>query len=105
MSLTRADCRGVWVPLVTPFRDQAIDFDAIPTLVERFMGTGIRGFLAGHDGRGGALRRRGEEAVVRAVVRAAAGRFRCSQAAACLDRAHARREPPAAAAGAMAFWR
>ncbi|WP_051243895.1 4-hydroxy-tetrahydrodipicolinate synthase family protein [Azohydromonas australica] len=36
---------GLWVPLVTPFRDQAVDHEALATLTRALAPTGIAGFV------------------------------------------------------------
>ena len=73
--LVREACRGVWVPLVTPFRDEAFDAGALTALVEWLVGTGIGGFLVlGTTGEAPHVDEAEGEAIVRTAVRAAAGR-------------------------------
>jgi 4-hydroxy-tetrahydrodipicolinate synthase len=36
---------GVWVPLVTPFREGRVDHDALAVLVKRLAGQGVSGFV------------------------------------------------------------
>jgi len=44
VSLT-IDFSGVWIPLVTPFRDQCVDHAALSALVKRLAGEGVAGFV------------------------------------------------------------
>ena len=75
MPLRPADCRGVWVPLPTPFRGEALDLEPLPHLVDRLLEAGIGGFLAlGTTGEWPHLEDGEAEAVVRAVVQAVRGR-------------------------------
>ena len=75
MSLSPQACRGVWVPLVTPFRDGELDLEALSNLVEHLLPTGIAGFLAlGTTGEAAHCDDAESEAVVRTIVRAAAER-------------------------------
>ncbi|MDB6001792.1 MAG: dapA [Rhizobacter sp.] len=37
---------GIWVPLVTPFRNGAVDLDALSTLTERLLDDGVDGIVA-----------------------------------------------------------
>jgi len=39
------DFSGVWIPIVTPFRDQRVDTTALAALVRRLSGQGIAGFV------------------------------------------------------------
>ena len=39
------DFSGLWIPLITPFRDGAVDHEALATLVKRLAPTGIAGFM------------------------------------------------------------
>jgi dihydrodipicolinate synthase/N-acetylneuraminate lyase len=75
MGFRQEDCRGIWVPAVTPFRDEALCLDLVPDLVDRWLGAGIRGLLvlgttgeAPHVGDAEAVE------VVGTFVRAVAGR-------------------------------
>lgn len=49
-SITGADrhaaYRGLWIPLVTPFRHEAIDHKALQRLVQHLGACGVRGFVA-----------------------------------------------------------
>lgn len=67
--------RGVWVPAVTPFRDQELCLDRVPALVEHWLGAGIRGLLVlGTTGEAPHLGDAEAVEVVAAYVRAVAGR-------------------------------
>jgi dihydrodipicolinate synthase/N-acetylneuraminate lyase len=73
--LRAADCRGVWVPLPTPFRDEALHLEPLEPLVESLLGAGIGGFLAlGTTGEWPHLHDEEAEALVREVVRVVGGR-------------------------------
>ncbi len=51
-----ADFSGLWVPLVTPFRDGAVDHPALATLVRQLARSGIAGFVVcGSTGEAAAL--------------------------------------------------
>ena len=39
------DLSGVWIPLVTPFRDQRVDHPALAALVQRLAKDGVAGFV------------------------------------------------------------
>jgi len=39
------DFSGVWIPLVTPFRDHRVDYDALSALVRRLAADGVAGFV------------------------------------------------------------
>ena len=39
------DFSGVWIPLVTPFRDHRVDHDALSVLVRRLAADGVAGFV------------------------------------------------------------
>jgi 4-hydroxy-2-oxoglutarate aldolase len=75
MGFSIADCRGAWVPLVTPFRsDGGLDLEALAALAERLAPAGIAGFLVlGTTGEAAHCDMAESEAVVRTVVRAAGG--------------------------------
>ena len=73
--LVREACRGVWVPLVTPFQDEIFDPGALTELVAWLVGTGIGGFLVlGTTGEAPHVSDAEGDEIVRTVVRAAAGR-------------------------------
>ena len=43
----RADINlcGLWIPLITPFRDRAVDHEALAALVKRLAPSGVAGFV------------------------------------------------------------
>jgi len=66
---------GIWVPLVTPFRDDAPDLECLAAVVQWLLARGVHGFLAlGSTGEAPHLDDGEAEAVLRAVIRAVAGR-------------------------------
>lgn len=66
------DFSGLWIPLVTPFRDHAVDHAALAALVERLAPTGIAGFVVcGSTGEAAALDADEHLAVLATVARAA----------------------------------
>lgn len=66
------DFSGLWVPLVTPFRDGAVDHDALAALVRRLAPTGIAGFVVcGSTGEAAALDDDEQLAVLDTVAAAA----------------------------------
>lgn len=65
---------GLWIPLVTPFCDGAVDHAALRALVLRLRGEGIAGFVAcGSTGEAAALDEDEQLAVLDTVIEAAAG--------------------------------
>lgn len=53
---SRPDFSGLWIPLVTPFREGAIDHPALAALAKRLAGQGIAGFVVcGSTGEAAAL--------------------------------------------------
>jgi 4-hydroxy-tetrahydrodipicolinate synthase len=44
---TDSDFSGLWIPLITPMRDGAVDHAALAALVKRLTPTGIAGFVVG----------------------------------------------------------
>jgi 4-hydroxy-tetrahydrodipicolinate synthase len=68
------DFSGLWVPLVTPFREGAVDHAALRALVQRLRGEGIAGFVAcGSTGEAAALEAHEQDAVLDTVIDAAQG--------------------------------
>jgi 4-hydroxy-tetrahydrodipicolinate synthase len=66
---------GVWLPLVTPFRDGAVDFDSYRRLIEHYIGKGVSGlFPLGTTGEAPTIDEDEEEAIVAETVDAVAGR-------------------------------
>ncbi|GKS90394.1 dihydrodipicolinate synthase family protein [Acidovorax sp. SUPP2539] len=70
----RGDFSGLWIPLVTPFRQGAVDHAALKALVQRLRGTGIAGFMAcGSTAEAGALDTPEQDAVLATVLAHAGG--------------------------------
>jgi 4-hydroxy-tetrahydrodipicolinate synthase len=66
---------GVWVPLVTPFKDGAVDLASYRRLVEHYIGKGASAlFPLGTTGEAPTLSDEEEDAIVAATVDVAAGR-------------------------------
>lgn len=65
---------GLWIPLVTPFRDEAIDHPALAAMTARLAQQGVSGFVAcGSTGEAAALDKDEQLAVLQTVVDAAEG--------------------------------
>jgi 4-hydroxy-tetrahydrodipicolinate synthase len=65
---------GIWIPLVTPFRDGGIDFAALRAMARDFIGAGISGLVAcGTTGEAAALDETEQLAVLDAIIDAAPG--------------------------------
>jgi 4-hydroxy-tetrahydrodipicolinate synthase len=66
---------GVWVPLVTPFKDGAVDLAGYRRLIEHYVGKGVSGlFPLGTTGEAPTLDEGEEDAIVAETVEAVAGR-------------------------------
>ena len=66
---------GVWVPLVTPFKDGAVDLASYRRLIEHYIGKGVSGlFPLGTTGEAPTLDEAEEDAIVAETVEAVAGR-------------------------------
>ena len=66
---------GVWVPLVTPFKDGAVDLASYRRLIEHYIGQGVSGlFPLGTTGEAPAIDPDEEDAIVAETVDAVAGR-------------------------------
>jgi len=66
---------GVWLPIVTPFHDGAIDFASYEQLIEHYVGLGISGiFPLGTTGESPTLDDDESEAIVDCTISAVAGR-------------------------------
>ena len=66
---------GVWIPIVTPLRDDRVDRPAVRRLVERFVQAGCAGIVVGATtGEASALDQDEKAVVLDAVLEAAAGR-------------------------------
>lgn len=68
------DFSGVWVPLVTPFREGAVDLPALKRLVAHLVQQGVAGFVAcGSTGEAAMLDEREQAATLQATLQAASG--------------------------------
>jgi 4-hydroxy-tetrahydrodipicolinate synthase len=66
--------RGLWIPLVTPFRHEAIDHKALQGLVRHLGACGVRGFVAcGSTGEAALMEPHEQDALLATVCEAAAG--------------------------------
>lgn len=66
---------GLWLPLVTPFKDGAVDFTSYERLIEHYIGLGVDGlFPLGTTGESPALDEAEIDELVDRTVAAAAGR-------------------------------
>jgi len=66
---------GVWVPLVTPFKDGAVDLGSYRRLIEYYIGQGVSGlFPLGTTGEAPTLDDGEADAIVAETVEAVAGR-------------------------------
>lgn len=66
---------GIWLPLVTPFRNGSVDVGALEALTERYVTQGIAGIVAlGTTGEAALLDARERSMVLQAIVETAAGR-------------------------------
>ena len=69
------DFHGIWVPLVTPFRDGAVDTAALHRLVQHLVAQGVAGFVAcGSTGEAAMLREAEQDAVLATTLAAAGGK-------------------------------
>ena len=69
-----ADFTGLWLPLITPFRNGAVDHAALARLVGHYSKTGVAGFVAcGSTGEAAALDDDEQLAVLATVLDAAKG--------------------------------
>jgi len=65
---------GLWIPLVTPFLDDAVDHAALARLVKHYVAAGVDGFVAcGSTGEAAALDKSEQLAVLDTVLGASAG--------------------------------
>ncbi|QNK66153.1 4-hydroxy-tetrahydrodipicolinate synthase [Variovorax sp. PAMC26660] len=68
------DFSGLWIPLVTPFRDGAVDHAALAALTRRLAGDGVAGFVVcGSTGEAAALDETEQLAALDTVQAAAGG--------------------------------
>jgi 4-hydroxy-tetrahydrodipicolinate synthase len=69
-----SDFSGIWIPLITPFRDAALDHAALKRLVAHYHGCGIAGLVVcGSTGEAAALDDDEQDAVLASVMAAAPG--------------------------------
>ena len=75
MAMTKQQLMGCMTAIVTPFRDQAVDFEALTALVNWQIDAGIDAIVAvGTTGESATLSVEEHVAVIAAVVKATAGR-------------------------------
>ncbi|KAF1018319.1 MAG: 4-hydroxy-tetrahydrodipicolinate synthase [Paracidovorax wautersii] len=68
------DFSGLWLPLVTPFRQGAVDHDALALLVAHYRPLGLAGFVAcGSTGEAAALDEDEQDAVLQTILQHAEG--------------------------------
>jgi 4-hydroxy-tetrahydrodipicolinate synthase len=66
--------QGLWIPLVTPFTDGAVDTASLAALTARLAGQGVSGFVAcGSTGEAAALDHREQLTVLETILGAAQG--------------------------------
>lgn len=71
-TLTANPFQGLWIPLVTPFKDGAVDHPALHALTTRLRATGVAGFVAcGSTGEAAALDKAEQLQVLQTVLEAA----------------------------------
>ena len=71
----RTRIQGLWLPLITPFKDGAVDFDSYARLVEHYIALGVDGlFPLGTTGESPALDEGEIDALVERTLEVAAGR-------------------------------
>lgn len=76
MASERAAISGIWVPLVTPFRDGSVDCASLERLVEHYVGQGASGlFPLGTTGESPTLDDDEADLVIERTLAAAAGRI------------------------------
>ncbi len=76
---------GVWVPLVTPFKDGAVDLVSYRRLIEHYIGKGVSGlFPLGTTGEAPTIDDDEEDAIVAETIAVVAGRVRSSSASAAM---------------------
>lgn len=63
---------GLWIPLITPFADDAVDHPALSSLVKHYADAGVSGFVAcGSTGEAAALDKAEQGAVLDTILKAA----------------------------------
>ena len=71
----RTQIAGIWLPIITPFRDGGIDLAGYERLIEHYLGRGVHGiFPLGTTGESPTLEDDELEAIVEVTVRVVAGR-------------------------------
>jgi len=71
---TSFDFKGLWIPLVTPFRNGAVDHKSLAALVRRVRADGVSGLVVcGSTGEAAALDKTEQDAVLATVLEAAQG--------------------------------
>jgi 4-hydroxy-tetrahydrodipicolinate synthase len=69
-----SDFSGIWIPLITPFADGAVDHTALRALVRRYADAGVAGLVAlGTTGEPAALDASEQDAVLATILAAARG--------------------------------
>jgi 4-hydroxy-tetrahydrodipicolinate synthase len=69
------DITGVWLPVVTPFRDGAVDLASYARLLDHYLGLGVTGiFPLGTTGESPTLDEDEMEAIVECTLAVVAGR-------------------------------
>ena len=72
----RTRIQGLWLPLITPFKDGAVDFDSYARLVEHYIALGVDGlFPLGTTGESPALDDGETEELIERTLEVAAGRL------------------------------
>jgi 4-hydroxy-tetrahydrodipicolinate synthase len=67
-----SDCSGIWIPLITPFADGAVDHAALRALVRRYAEAGVAGLVAlGTTGEPATLDTAEQDAVLATILDAA----------------------------------
>ncbi len=96
---------GIWIPIVTPFRNGAVDFDAAQCLADELAGSGIDGIVVcGTTGEAATLEESEQAAMLSAVCEAAGSRCRIAMGLAGSDtRAVAGRAARCSETGAQAL--
>lgn len=68
----QVDFQGIWVPIVTPFKSDAVDHGALAKLAQHFEAAGVKGLVAGATtGEGALLNPPEQEAIFRTLRQAA----------------------------------
>src|SRR5262245_54679464 len=81
MTLTTSDpapalLSGVWLPIVTPFRDGVVDLESYERLLHHYLDTGLSGILPlGTTGEGPTLEQEEMEAILETTVKVIGGRL------------------------------